>query len=401
MDRALARTTAALRAVRPVDGLLAAVTFVAVLAGTARLGGRLEAAGALPLALWLGLLLLARRRWPLAVLLLSVQAVIVFRTSGLTDIGWVWPVSAAYAGLAADDRPGRPGLPRAAAVGVAELVFAAGWELPATGTGPREVLGSLGAEALWLALLLAAATAYRNRLRWRAELDDRLLRAARERDLEAGRRIAEARLEIARELHDVVGHTLTVVGLQLRVAAESLDDSPAEARAALTTAQEVRTAAVRDLRALVHVLRAPGESPAPAPSPEEPAAGVPELAALVARMRTPALAIRLETTGDPAAVPAPVSLAVHRLVQEALTNTARHSGASRADVAVRCDADRVEVTVADDGRTPPGPAAAPGHGIRGMTERVHALGGELTAGRPGDGGGWLVRAVIPVPGFRP
>ncbi|MDX2290972.1 MULTISPECIES: sensor histidine kinase [Streptomyces] len=402
MDRALARTTAALRAIRPVDGLLAAVTFVSVLAGTARFGGRLDAAGALPLALWLGLLLLVRRRWPLAVLLLSVQAVVVFRTSGLTDIGWVWPVSAAYACLAADDRPGRPGLPRAAAVGVTALLLAAGWELPTAGS-PREALGSLGAEALWLALLLATATAYRNRLRWRAELDARLLRAARERDLEAGRRIAEARLEIARELHDVVGHTLTVVGLQLRVATESLDDSPAEARAALTTAQEVRTAAVRDLRALVHVLRAPGEPahPSPSPSPEEPAAGVPELAALVARTRTPSLAVRLETTGDPAAVPAPVSLAVHRLVQEALTNTARHSGAARADVTVHCAADRVEVTVSDDGPTPQGPAAAPGHGIRGMTERVHALGGELTAGRPGDGGGWLVRAVIPVPGFRP
>ncbi|MFE6227662.1 MULTISPECIES: histidine kinase [unclassified Streptomyces] len=395
MDRALARTTAAaLRAIR-LDGLLAAATLVAVPAATARFGGRLDAAGALPLAVWLALLLLVRRRWPLAVLLLSVQAVLVLRTSGLTDAGWVWPVSAAYAGLAADDRPGRPGLPRAAAVGAATLAFAAAWELSTAGTGPREALASLGAEALWLALLLAAATAYRNRLRWRAALDDRLLREARERDLEAGRRIAEARLEIARELHDVVGHTLTVVGLQLRVAAEALDDSPAEARAALATAQEVRTAAVRDLRSLVHVLRAPGDAPA------EPAGGVPELAALVARLRTPSLAIRLETTGDPAVVPAPVSLAVHRLVQEALTNTARHSGASHAEVTVHCAPDRVEVTVADDGPAPPGPAPAPGHGIRGMTERVHALGGELTAGRPADGDGWLVRAVLPVPGFRP
>ncbi|MFF2780052.1 sensor histidine kinase [Streptomyces sp. NPDC058052] len=415
------------RAVRPVDALLAAGTVVAVLAGTARLGGRLDAAGALPLALWLGLLLLGRRRWPLAVLLLSVQAVLVFRTSGLTDLGWIWPVSAAYACLAADDRPGRPGLPWAAGVGLTELAFAAGWEVTTLGTGPREALASLGAEALWLALLLAAATAHRDRLRWRAERDARLLREARERDLEAGRRIAEARLEIARELHDVVGHTLTVVGLQLRVATESLDDSPAEARAALATAQEVRTAAVRDLRSLVHVLRAPGESPSAAP--EEPAAGLPELAALVDRMRTPGLDIRLETTGDPAAVPAPVSLAVHRVVQEALTNTVRHSGAARAEVTVRIGGGRVEVTVADDGRPPErpaaGPAPAPGHGLRGMAERVHALGGELTAGRPGDGAGdgagegardgagagdgtgggtaagagWLVRAVVPVPGF--
>ncbi|MGW4027279.1 hypothetical protein ACWEEL_39000, partial [Streptomyces sp. NPDC005009] len=89
MDRPAAPAPAGPRAVRLIDGLLAAGTAVAVLAVTVRLGGRLDAAGTLPLALWLGLLLLARRRWPLAVLLLSVQAVVVFRTSGLTDSGWV------------------------------------------------------------------------------------------------------------------------------------------------------------------------------------------------------------------------------------------------------------------------------------------------------------------------
>lgn len=395
MDRLAVPAPANPRAARLVDWLLAAGTAVAVLAGTARLGGRLDVAGALPLVLWLSLLLLARRRWPLAVLLLSVQTVVVFRTSGLTDAGWVWPASAAYATLAADDRPGRPGLPWAAGVGLAELAFAATWETTAGGATPREVLGSLGAEALWLAVLLAAATAYRNRLRWRAELDERLLRAVREGDLEAGRRIAEARLEIARELHDVVGHTLTVVGIQLRVAAEALDDSPEEARAALTTAQQVRTEAVRDLRALVHVLRAPGEAP------EDPAAGVPQVAALVDRMRSAELDIRLETSGDLAAVPAPVSLAVHRIVQEALTNTVRHAGASRADVGVRYSHGWVEVSVTDDGRPPAETSGAAGHGVRGMDERVRALGGDFSAGPRGEGDGWVVRAAIPVPGFRP
>ncbi|MEU9713862.1 sensor histidine kinase [Streptomyces sp. NPDC047976] len=395
MERLAVPAPAGPRVVRLVDRLLAAGTAVAVLAGTARLGGRLDVAGALPLALWLSLLLLARCRWPLAVLLLSVQAVVVFRTSGLTDVGWVWPVSAAYAALAADDRPGRPGLPWAAGVGLAELAFAATWEMTAGGLTPREVIGSLGAEALWLTVLLAAATAYRNRLRWRAERDERLLRAVRERDLEAGRRIAEARLEIARELHDVVGHTLTVVGIQLRVAAEALDDSPQEARAALTTAQQVRTEAVRDLRALVHVLRAPGETP------EGPAAGAPEVAALVDRMRSAELDIRLETSGDLAAVAAPLSLAVHRIVQEALTNTVRHAGASRADVSVRCGHGRVEVSVTDDGRNPAKTSGAPGHGVRGMDERVRALGGDFSAGPRGGGDGWVVRAAIPVPGFRP
>ncbi|GGV66599.1 hypothetical protein GCM10010277_74510 [Streptomyces longisporoflavus] len=395
MDQPAVRTPAGPRTVWLVDGLLAAATFLAVLAVTVRLDGRLDAAGTLPLALWLGALLLARRRWPLAVLLLSVQAVVVFRTSGLTDVGWVWPVSAAYATLAADDRPGRPGLPWAAGVGLAELAFAVAWETSAGGATLREALGSPGAEALWLAVLLAAATAYRDRLRWRAELDERLLRAARERELEAGRRIAEARLDIARELHDVVGHTLTVVGLQLRVAAEALDDSPQEARKALTAAQQVRTEALRDLRSLVHVLRAPGEVP------EDPAAGVPELGALVDRMRSAALDIRLETAGDLTAVPAPVSLAVHRIVQEALTNTVRHAGASRAEVSVRCAGGQVEVSVTDDGRTSAQTPQTAGHGVRGMDERVQALGGDFFAGPHGESDGWAVRAALPVPGFRP
>ncbi|MFE1828847.1 sensor histidine kinase [Streptomyces yangpuensis] len=395
MDRPAAPTPAAPRSVRLVDWLLAAVTAIAVLAGTVRLGGRLDLAGAVPLALWLSLLLLVRCRWPLAVLLLSVQAVLVFRSSGLTDAGWVWPVSAAYATLAADDRPGRPGLAWAAGVGLTELAFAVTWESTSGGATPREVLGSLGTEALWLAVLLAAAAAYRNRLRWRAELDERLLRAAREGELEAGRRIAEARLEIARELHDVVGHTLTVVGIQLRVAAESLEDSPSQTRAALITAQQVRSEAVRDLRALVHVLRAPGHAP------EDPAAGVPQVGPLVDRMRSEELNIRLETSGDLDAVPAPVSLAVHRIVQEALTNTVRHARASRADVSIRCGRGRVEVDVTDDGRSPAAASGGSGHGIRGMDERVRALCGDFSAGPRDEGGGWVVRATIPVPRFRP
>ncbi|MFG2837799.1 sensor histidine kinase [Streptomyces zaomyceticus] len=423
------------------DGAMAAVTVVAVCAGTALLDGRLDPGGTLPLALQLGLLLLVRRRWPIAVLLLGVQAVIVFRSAGLTDVGWVWPVTAAYFTLAATDRPGqpgRPGLPWAIGIGLVELGFAAAWEA-STGAAPRTVLASTGAEALWLALVLAVATAHRDRLRWRAEVDAGVLRAAREREAEALRRIAEARLQIARELHDVVAHTLTVVGVQLRVAGEALDDSPDEARAALATAQRVRKDAVNDLRSLIDVLRDPddesgdgigegsgdgirdrsgdgiGDSRGGFPAPRSPArlapqAGLDDLEALVDRIRSTGLEVRLETSGELSRAPAPASLAAYRVVQESLTNTVRHAGAARATVRVLLTGGALHVHVVDDGNgtgTGTGDTDTQadreggGHGVRGMRERVRALGGTFEAGPDHPRGGYAVRAELPVPGFRP
>ncbi|WP_405873863.1 sensor histidine kinase [Streptomyces zaomyceticus] len=409
------------------DWAVSAVTVIAVCAGTALLDGRLDPGGALPLALQLGLLLLVRRRWPIAVLLLGVQAVIVFRSSGLTDVGWVWPVTAAYFTLAATGRPGppgRPGLPWAIGVGLVELGFAAAWEASA-GAAPRTVLASTGAEALWLALVLAVAAAHRDRRRWRAEVDAGMLRAAREQDAEARRRIAEARLQIARELHDVVAHTLTVVGVQLRVAGEALDDSPDEARTALATAQRVRKDAVNDLRSLIDVLRDPddgsgdrsgdgivsgigdrrGAVPATRPPARlAPQAGLDDLEALVDRIRSTGLDVRLETSGELSRAPAPASLTAYRVVQESLTNTVRHAGAARATVRVLLTGGALHVHVVDNGAGDTGTQTdqeGGGHGLRGMRERVRALGGTFEAGPDRPRGGYSVRAELPVPGFRP
>ncbi|MFG2334145.1 sensor histidine kinase [Streptomyces sp. NPDC048604] len=389
----------------PVDVALAGVTAVGVLAGTALLGGRLDQAGVVPLALQLGLVLFLRGRWPVVTLLLSVQAVIVFRSAGLTDVGWVWPATVAYVALAVDDRPGRPGLPWAIGIGAVELGFAASWEF-AAGEDARTVLGTVGAETLWLAAVLAAAAAARNARRWRAELAASMRRAEREREREAGRRITEARLQIARELHDVVAHTLTVVGVQLRVAGEALEDSTEEARDALTIAQQVRTQAVQDLRSLVELLRDPSEGTEDADSGLAPRTGLDGLPDLLERTRASGLEIRLETTGDIRSLPAPVELAAYRVVQESLTNTVRHARARRATVTLRRTDGQLTVEVVDDG--PGGPAesmptathtATPGHGITGMRERIHALGGSLTAGPEEEQGGYAVRATLPVPVF--
>ncbi|GAB3139854.1 hypothetical protein GCM10027290_09750 [Micromonospora sonneratiae] len=383
-----------------VDVALAGLTSIGVLAGTVLFGGQVDYGSTVPVAASLGLLLLLRRRWPVRVLLASVVVVVGFRGAGLTEVGWVWPASMAYFTVAAGDRQPRHGMVWAAGIGLVELWFAATWRGPDAGDDPQLALALVGAETLWLAVVLAAAAAYRNWRRWRAELAAGLRRLEYERELESSRRSAEERLEIARELHDVVAHTLTVVGVQLHVVAEALDDSPAEARDALRTAQEVRARAVTDLRSLIDVLRDPGSSEAqdgagPVRGPQGDLAGLDDL---LDRTRAGGLTVTLDQTGDPAGVPAPVALAAYRVVQEALTNTVRHAGAGRVTVRLDCAADSVAVEVVDDGAVT-GPQPAPGHGISGMRERVAALGGTFAAG-PAAGGGYAVRATIPVPRFR-
>lgn len=403
-----------------VRAAAAAVTAVAVVTAEALAGDGPLLVGAVPYALGLAVLVLAAGRWPRAALLASVQTVIAFRGAGMSDVGWIWPASAAYFLVAAGDGAGAVrdeagkrfgpllrrvprGLPFAVAVGVFQVLFAANWERYVAGLGGREVVAELGAETLWLALVLAAATAWRNGRNWRREEAAGRERAARERAAEARRRAEAERLRIARELHDVVAHTLTVVGVQLRVAVEALDDEPAEARAALRTAQEVRASAVADLRALIGVLRDPGEDPGGMEL--APGRGLDGVADLVEGVRAAGLRAAVETEGDPAGVPAPVALAVYRIVQESLTNAVRHSGGTRVDVRLRYGPEAVRVEIADDGTgigvgagagAGEGGAGGGGHGVAGMRERVSVLGGEFAFG-PGEHGGHTVRAVIPVP----
>ncbi|WP_344935585.1 sensor histidine kinase [Actinoplanes nipponensis] len=248
------------------------------------------------------------------------------------------------------------------------------------------MLGQFGGEVLWLAAALATALAYRSTRRWQQEAAARLAQSLHERELDARRRRAEERVGIARDLHDVVSHTLAVVGVHLNVALDIFDEEPAEAREALRLAQEVRGRAMGDLRSLVDVLREGDRI-------ETPAAGLEGLAGLIDRVRSAGVTVTVTELGERDAVPAPVATAVHRVVQESLTNTVRHAPAARATVMLHYTPASVTVEVADDGA-----GAAPGtegHGIMGMRERVAALGGALTAG-PVPGRGFVVRALIPV-----
>ncbi|MBB4736633.1 signal transduction histidine kinase [Actinoplanes octamycinicus] len=341
--------------------LAAAATLAGIPAGLAMTGGNAQNVMTVSLAVMLaGLVLLARRR-PRTALLLSVLIVAGWRSSELIGSGWVWPATAA---LVVTVLAGHPRT--AVAVAVIFLWYGAAWDWAVDRHSTDWVFAHLGGEGLWLTAALAGTVAYRNTTRWRAELDQR--------------RSAQAHVEIARDLHDVVSHTLAVVGVHLNVAMDAFDDDPAEARASLKLAQEVRGRAMTDLHALVGVLRG-GEVP-----------GLGGLARLVEQVRAAGLPVSLNEFGDPVEVPAPVAIAVYRVVQEALTNTVKHAGATRAVVTVRYASDGVLVDVRDDGSG--AEPAADGHGISGMRERVAALGGALTAGPTTRG--FSVRASLPL-----
>jgi signal transduction histidine kinase len=368
---------------RSLPWVAALLTLVAVPAGIAVTGGNEQTVMTGSLACWLAALMLLVRRWPLTVLISGVLGTIAMHTAGLIGSGWAWPSTAAFVALALAGR-----LRSAVVTGVLTVWFGLIWE-SVVEQGPADrVLAQIGGEALWLAAALAVALAYRSTRRWQEEVAARLQQSLHEQELDALRRRAEERVGIARDLHDVVSHTLAVVGVHLNVALDAFDEEPEEARDALRLAQDVRGRAMSDLKSLVDVLREGNRI-------ETPAAGLEGLAGLTEQVRAAGLAVTVTELGERAEVPAPVATAVYRVVQEALTNTVRHAGAGRVTVALQYTPASVTVEVTDDGAG--GAGSTEGHGIMGMRERVAALGGALTAG-PGPDAGFTVRAMIPIAG---
>jgi signal transduction histidine kinase len=257
------------------------------------------------------------------------------------------------------------------------------------GTGGSPLVAALWAGAwLFIAALFAAGLLVRRRFIVEAQARAEL--AQRTRDERALRRMAEERLNIAREMHDVVGHSLAVISLQAGVAEHLLDSRPEEVRKAVAAIRKVSREALSELRAELATLRGEG-----APAERRPAPDLRALPNLIAAMRDAGLDVELDLDGDEQPVPEIVAAAAYRIAQESLTNVARHGGAgAHAKVRVHVEGGQLEVEVSDDGR---GAASAPsGAGIEGMRERVRALGGRFTAGnRPQ--GGFQVRASIPSP----
>jgi signal transduction histidine kinase len=229
-----------------------------------------------------------------------------------------------------------------------------------------------------------------------ASLVEMTARLENERESRARHAVLDERLRIARELHDVVAHHVSVMGVQAGAARRVLGRDPEAAIAALSTIESSSREGIDELRRLVGFLRADGDVDSLAPQP-----GLTRLCELVDDATHAGLAVRHIVEGAPRPVPGSIDVSAYRVVQEALTNTRKHANASTADVVVRYLADAVEVEIVDDGRGAAtalvAPANGTGHGLVGMRERVVLHDGDLSSG-PRSGGGYGVRARFPVRG---
>ena len=221
------------------------------------------------------------------------------------------------------------------------------------------------------------------------------------------RRAADERLRIARELHDVLAHHISLMNVRASIGLELMDTSPEQAREALAAVKYASREALGELRSVLDILKGDAtDLSGPDGAPRSPTAGLAHLDDLVARTSAGGLVVRLRRDGAERALAAPVDLAAYRIVQEALTNTLRHAGASEAVVRVVYGADGLEISVRDNGRAAP-PGADPsrdaalsgGNGLHGMRQRAAALGGRCVAG-PVPGRGFHVQAHLPY-GARP
>jgi signal transduction histidine kinase len=223
--------------------------------------------------------------------------------------------------------------------------------------------------------------------------EERALHAERERAAAARIAVAEERARIARELHDIVAHSVSVMVLQAGAVRHRLPSTQSEAADALRSVEQTGRSALAEMRRLLGAMRRDDEDAALAPQP-----GLGGLDHLLHDVRRAGLPVDLDVEGEPFPLPGGIDLSAYRIVQEGLTNTLKHADASRAHVVLRYDADALRIDVRDDGRGSAGGDGL-GHGLVGVRERVKLYGGEMTA-RTANGGGFVLSTRLPVTGDR-
>ena len=247
--------------------------------------------------------------------------------------------------------------------------------------------------ASWLVIgigLPLGAFALRRREERAIALEAEAERLAREREERARAAVAAERARIARDLHDVIAHSVSVMTVQGGAARLLLEQDARRAREPLLAVEETGHQAMAEMRRLLGIVHAEEDAPALAPQP-----GLADLEALVEQVRQAGLPVALDVQGAPKALAPGLGLAGYRIVQEALTNALKHAGPARAWVTVRYGPDALELEIADDGSGSGGDGGGSGHGLVGMRERVGLYGGELAAGTRPEGG-FAVRARLPL-----
>ncbi len=335
----------------------------------------------------LGLLLLLRRSFPVVLagatsaLLLAQAATGAQLTSMLTSAIVVMVITFSVS----------LHLPRRAALGAGSVLLLGTWADLLLQPGQEY---SVASELVFTGVVVVglpwvagqAVRRYRERV---LELEQLTRELAEEREQRAGLAVLDERHRIAREMHDVVAHSVSLMVVQAGGARRMLDSDLAASREALLAVEDVGREALAELRRVLGLLRGTSEPLGLRPQP-----GTAELAGLVAGARGSGLAVDLTVEGVPRPLQAGADLVVYRVVQEALTNAVKHAHATRAAVRLVWQPGTLEVEVLDDGHGPLVPAQG-GHGLVGMRERLAAYGGELATG-PGAGGGFAVRARIPL-----
>ncbi|GAA2400602.1 sensor histidine kinase [Nonomuraea africana] len=329
---------------------------------------------ALPLIICGALFL--RRRNPVAVLLVVMIACAVYYPFA----GYDGPVmlAALLALYTAAD------LGHLAAAGTVAAALLLGMGMGETGEVRHVDDGLFLMIAGWLAAAVAAGGVTRNRRAYLQEVERRAAEAEHTKETEAKRRATEERLRIARELHDVLGHNISMINVQAGAALHGIKKRPEEAEAALQAIKETSKETLRELRATLGVLRQVDEG-----APTSPTASLGRLDEVVRRS-----GLTVDSDIDVGEPPVEVDLAAARIIQEALTNVSRHSAAGRARLSVAEISGKMVITVEDDGPSVVFPGGS-GYGVQGMKERAMALGGTLEAG-PRPEGGYRVVAELPL-----
>jgi signal transduction histidine kinase len=328
-----------------------------------------------------------RRRFPVVVLCAALISIAIpdaaYGIGNNASAPFAGLLVAAYAsGAYTTPRDGR-----IAAAIIAASVVAMALSIGEDPVGDAVFIGGI-LFAVW-----GAATVVRSRRELAADLATRTVELEHEREEKAKLAVAEERARIARELHDVVAHSISMMIVQAGAERHALGDERPETRDVLETIEKTGRSAMAEMRRLLGMLRRSDDELALAPQPS-----LRFLDDLVSQVREAGMPVELRIEGTPRGLPVGIDLSAYRIVQEALTNALKHAGPASARVVIRYGANELDIEIADDGAAPVEETAkSGGHGLVGMRERVALFGGDLAAGRR-DGGGYAVRARLPLAG---